>query len=213
MDEQLRWQRSMLMEKTAATLEKHGFRSMTFACRDEALTFLLGEAASAATIGFGGSMTLAELGLARQIEAMGKRTLIHSREGLSPVERRIVMQEQLNCDLFFTSTNAVTMDGILVNIDATGNRVCAMAFGPQRVWIVVGSNKIVADVPAALRRIKEIAAPPNARRLGFKTPCAVTGLCSDCDSPERICRVTTIIERKPRTTEIGVCFINENLGY
>ena len=213
MDDHVRWQRGMLLEKTAVALEKHGFRSVVFSSRVEALPFLLTEAAAAATVGFGGSMTLAELGLARQIEALGKRTLIHSRSGLSAAERRAVMQEQLNCDLFFTSSNAVTLDGILVNIDATGNRICAMVFGPPRVWVVVGSNKIVADVPAALKRIKEIVAPPNAHRLGFKTPCAVTGLCSDCDSPERICRVTTIIERKPRVTEIGVCLINEDLGY
>jgi len=213
MDENMRWQRRMWLEKSAAALEKHGFRSIVFARRDDALPFLLGEAAAAATVGFGGSMTLAELGLARQVEALGKRTLIHSRSGLSAAERRAVMQEQLNCDLFFTGSNAVTLDGILVNIDATGNRVCAMAFGPPRVWVVVGSNKLVADVPAALQRIKEVAAPPNAHRLGYKTPCAVTGLCADCDSPERICRITTIIERNSRATEIGVCLINEDLGY
>lgn len=213
MDENMRWQRQMLMEKTSAALEKHGFRSVVFATRDEALPFLLAEAATATTVGFGGSMTLAELGLARQIAGTGKRTLIHGRAGLSASERRTVMQEQLNCDLFFTSTNAVTLDGILVNIDATGNRVCAMIFGPAKVWIVAGSNKVCADLPTALKRIREVVAPPNARRLGYKTPCAVTGLCSDCDSPERICRVTTIIERKPRATEIGVCLINEDLGY
>lgn len=213
MDEHLRWQRWMLMEKTATALNRHGFRSVLFAGRDEALPFLLNEALSAETIGFGGSMTLAELGLARQVGALGKRMLIHSRAGLSAGERRAVMQEQLNCDLFFTSSNAVTLDGNLVNIDATGNRVCAMTFGPPRVWVVVGSNKIAADLPTAIRRIKEVAAPPNARRLGYQTPCAVTGLCSDCDSPERICRVTTIIERQPRATAIGICLINENLGY
>lgn len=213
MDENVRWQRGMLLKQAAAALEKHGFRSVVFDHRDEAVPFLLTEAASAATIGFGGSMTLAELGLARQVEALGKQTLIHGRSGLSAAERRIVMQEQLNCDLFFTSSNAVTLDGRLVNIDATGNRVCAMVFGPERVWVVVGSNKIAADLPAALKRIKEVVAPPNARRLGFKTPCAVTGLCVDCDAPDRICRVTTIIDRKPRVTEIGVCLINEDLGY
>lgn len=213
MDEHNHWQRGKLLEKTAAALEKHGFRTAVFADRAAALPFLLQEADSAATIGFGGSMTLAELGLAGQIEALGKKALIHGRAGLSGGERRAVMQEQLNCDLFFTSTNAVTLDGLLVNIDATGNRVCAMTFGPPRVWVVAGSNKIAADLPAALKRVREVAAPPNARRLGFKTPCAVSGLCADCDSPERICRITTIIERKPRLTEVGVCLINEDLGY
>lgn len=213
MDENIRWQRGLLLEKAAAALNMHGFRTVVVDSRADALSFLLGESTPAATVGFGGSMTLAELGLASQVEALGKKVLIHGRSGLTAAERRTVMQEQLNCDLFFTSTNAVTLDGILVNVDATGNRVCAMAFGPPRVWIVAGRNKVVTDVPSALKRIREVVAPPNARRLGFKTPCAATGLCSDCDSPERICRITTIIERKPRATEIGVCLINEDLGY
>lgn len=213
MDEHVEWQHEMLLQKTSAALEKHGFQCVTFANGDDAVSFLLREAADAETIGFGGSMTLAELGLARKVEALNKRTLIHGRKGLSAAERRIIMQEQLNCDLFFTGTNAVTLDGFLVNIDATGNRVCSMIFGPGKVWVVAGSNKIVADLTAAMRRIKEVAAPPNARRLGFKTPCAATGVCADCDSPDRICRVTTIIERRPRATEIGICLINEALGY
>lgn len=213
MDDHLRWQHSLLLEKAASSLRLHGFQTVVVENRGDALSFLLHESNLAETVGLGGSMTLTEIGLAPQLEALGKKVLIHGRSGLSAAERRAVMQEQLNCDLFFTSTNAVTLDGILVNIDATGNRVCAMAFGPSRVWVVTGRNKIVADTSAALKRIREFVAPPNARRLAFKTPCATSGFCSDCDSPERICRITTIIERKPRATEIGVCLINEDLGY
>lgn len=213
MDENLYWQQRMVMQKTVAALGKHGFRTVGFDSRDQALAFLLEEAASAQTIGFGGSMTLTELGLAERIAALGKQTLIHGQPGLTPEQRRTIMQAQLGCDLFFTSTNAVTQDGILVNIDATGNRVCSMAFGPKKVWIVAGSNKVTVDLHGALQRIKVTAAPANARRLGFKTPCASTGVCCDCDSPDRICRMTTIIERKPRATDIGICLINENLGY
>lgn len=213
MDEHLRWQRRMLLDRAAAALDKHGFRTFVCETGEEAVAFLLEEAASAQSVGFGGSMTLAQLGLAKQIESLGKRTVIHGRAGLSAEQRRLVMQEQLGCDLFLTGTNALTLDGLLVNVDATGNRVNALTFGPKRVWVIAGSNKIVPDLPSALRRIRESAAPPNARRLGFKTPCASTGVCCDCDSPERICRVTTIIERQPRASEIGVCLINERLGY
>ena len=124
-----------------------------------------------------------------------------------------MMQEQLGCDLFFTSTNALTLKGHLVNIDATGNRVGAMVFGPRRVIVVAGANKIATDLEAALARVKTFACPPNARRLGFDTPCAHTGLCTDCNSPQRICRVTTIIERQPRATDLAVCLVNEDLGY
>lgn len=213
MDEHLRWQRRQLITNTAASLEKHGFRTACFETSAEARTFLLQQGDAARTIGFGGSMSLAELGLVEAFAAQGKTTLVHGRPGLSPEERRAIMQQQLGCDLFLSGTNAVSQDGALVNIDATGNRVCSMAFGPQQVWVVAGANKIVMDIAGALRRVREVASPPNARRLGYKTPCAVTGVCSDCDAPDRICRITTIIERCPRATNIGVCLVNENLGY
>jgi L-lactate utilization protein LutB len=213
MDENLRWHRRRLMDHTAAALEKNGFAVALFDGREEAVAYLQQEAMVAESIGFGGSMSLAELDLPALLERAGKTTLIHGRAGLSPEERRRIMQEQLNCDLFFTSTNALTLAGHLVNIDATGNRVCSMAFGPKKVIVVAGSNKITPDLEGALKRIKEVACPPNARRLNYDTPCAKTGRCNDCNSPARICRITTIIEKKPRLTDIQVCLINENLGY
>jgi hypothetical protein len=213
MEENLCWHHRQLMEVAAASLEKNGIPTALFEGRNEALTYLQQEAADAGTVGFGGSMSLAELGLIDLLEKAGKKVLVHGRRGLSHDERRAVMQEQLNCDLFFTSTNALTLGGYLVNIDATGNRVCSMAFGPKKVVVVAGSNKITPDLEGALKRVKEVACPPNARRLGYNTPCAQTGLCSNCNSPNRICRITTIIERKPRFTDLRVCLINEYLGY
>ncbi|BCR05151.1 lactate utilization protein C [Desulfuromonas versatilis] len=213
MDLNLSWHRRRLLDQTASALEKNGFSTVVFDLRQEALEYLLGEAGEAVTVGFGGSMTVAELGLAGRLREMGKTTLIHGSQGLTAEERRQIMQEQLNCDLFFTSTNALTVSGNLVNIDATGNRVCAMAFGPKKVIVVAGVNKIVMDLEAALKRVKQVASPPNAKRLGNDTPCAKTGLCSDCNSPQRICRITTILERRPRATDLRVCLINENLGY
>ncbi len=213
MDDNLRWRRQQLMETAGAALEKNGFATMLFPSRQEAVPYLMQAAAEATTVGFGGSMTITELGLAGFLAQAGKKTLLHTLPGLSPAERRQVMQEQLGCDLFFTSTNALTLKGQLVNIDATGNRVGAMAFGPKRVIVVAGANKLVVDLDSALKRIKEMASPPNARRLGYKTPCAQTGVCSDCNSPQRICRITTIIEKCPRATDIQVCLINEDFGY
>ncbi|WP_305046214.1 lactate utilization protein [Geoalkalibacter sp.] len=213
MDEHKRWHRRRLLEEAARGLEGNGFSVQVCETVAEALPFLLHQTEEAQTVGFGGSMTLAALDLPARCEALGKQTLVHGRPGLSPEERRRIMAAQQSCDLFFTSTNALTLKGQLVNIDATGNRVCAMAFGPRRVILVAGVNKVCADLDAALRRVKEVACPPNARRLNFKTPCAATGLCSDCNSPERICRITTIIDKKPRATEMLVCLINEDLGY
>lgn len=213
MDENLRWHRRRLMEQAATALEKNGFRTMLFDDRQAALGWLMAEVEGSVTVGVGGSMTLAELGLVGRLEEAGKTVLFHNRPVLAPEERRRIMQEQLSCDLFFSSTNALTVGGHLVNIDATGNRVGAMVFGPKRVIVVVGANKIAMDIESALKRVKEVACPPNARRLGLDTPCARTGLCNDCNSPQRICRVTTIIERRPRATDLQVCLINENLGY
>ena len=213
MDKNLRWHRYRLMEQAAAALEKNSFKTVLFEDRQQALEWLSAEAAGATRLGIGGSMTLTELGIVERLESAGKTVLFHSRPELAPEERRQVMQEQLGCDLFLSSTNALTVGGHLVNIDATGNRVCSMAFGPEKVIVIAGSNKITQDIESALRRVKEVACPPNARRLNFDTPCAKTGLCNDCNSPQRICRITTIIERRPRATDLQVCLINENLGY
>ncbi|WP_305041785.1 lactate utilization protein [Geoalkalibacter sp.] len=213
MDEHKRWHRRQLLEEAARGLERNGFAVQVCESAEEALPFLLQQTDEARTVGFGGSMTLAALDLPARCAAADKQTLVHGRAGLSPEERRQIMAAQQSCDLFFTSTNALTLKGQLVNIDATGNRVCAMAFGPRRVIVVAGVNKICTDLDAALRRVKETACPPNARRLNFKTPCAATGLCSDCNAPDRICRITTIIDKKPRATEMLVCLINEDLGY
>jgi L-lactate utilization protein LutB len=213
MDDNQLWHRRTLMEKAGKALEKNGFAVSLHDDADGARAHLLAAATTAQTIGFGGSMSVAALGIARDLEGEGKTLLVHSRAGLTSEERRRIMQEQLCCDLFLTGTNALTLQGQLVNIDATGNRVGAMAFGPKQVIIVAGANKIVADLETALRRVREVASPPNARRLGYNTPCAKTGICSDCDSPERICRITTILDRRPRVTEVQVCLVGADLGY
>lgn len=213
MDEHLLWQGRRLMEQTAVALERNGFKTVLCDTAPAAVDYLLQEADEARTVGLGGSMSLTELGMLSRLEAAGKTVLSHSRPGLSPVERRLVMQQQLGCDLFLSGTNALTLQGQLVNIDASGNRVGAMTFGPQKVIVVAGVNKLCHTLDGALRRLREAVAPPNARRLGFETPCARTGVCSDCHSPQRICRVTTIIERCPRATDLRICLVNANLGY
>jgi hypothetical protein len=120
---------------------------------------------------------------------------------------------QLTCDVFFSSTNALTLDGKLVNIDGTGNRVASMIFGPGHVVLIVGANKITDDLQQAMIRAKHLAAPMNAMRLNLKTPCATTGYCSDCNSEDRICKVTTIIEYKPDLTNFTVILVGEEIGY
>ena len=113
---------------------------------------------------------------------------------------------------FILSANAITIDGELVNTDGIGNRIAGMIFGPQTVIVIAGVNKIVENLDEALSRIRNIAAPANARRLGIDTPCVSTGRCVLCESPFNICRITAIIHRKPMLTDIKVFLVTEPLG-
>ena len=195
------------------SLGKNGFTAVYCRTGEEARDYILAEAVGAESIGFGGSMSVADLGVTEKLQEMGKDLLLHSAPRLTPEERHAIRHRQLTCDLFLAGANAVTLSGCLVNIDATGNRVSSMLFGPRKVIVVAGRNKLVdGDITAAIRRIKEWAAPANARRLNFNTPCAKTGFCCDCNSPERICRITTIIDRKPRQTDLRVLVVNEEMG-
>ena len=207
------WAYAQKCGKAVEALNKNGFSAQLCHSAVEVFRYILDEAADASSIGFGGSLSVAELDLAETLRGMGKETLIHGLPELSPEEKLAVMRRQLTCDLFLTGCNAVTLSGVLVNIDGNGNRVAPMFFGPKKVIVVVGRNKLVdGGVEDAVKRIKSLAAPPNAKRLNIATPCAATGFCSDCNSPQRICRVTTIIERKPRNTDIRVLVVNEDMG-
>ncbi|HWI40234.1 MAG TPA: lactate utilization protein [Verrucomicrobiae bacterium] len=208
------WAYGQKCGRAVEALLKNGFTAVGCETSAEAAEYILAEAAEARTVGLGGSMSVADMGVVEPLRAAGKELLIHGEPSLSREERLEVMRRQLTCDLFLTGTNALTLSGALVNIDATGNRAASMIFGPRKVIVVAGRNKLVeGTVEDALKRIKSCASPANARRVGFKTPCAATGLCSDCRSPERICRVTTVIERNPRMTDLRVLVVNEELGF
>ncbi|OEU64931.1 MAG: lactate utilization protein B/C [Desulfovibrio sp. S3730MH75] len=169
---------------------------------------------SPSSISFGGSMTVVDTGLFDQIKKLNKVKVIDTYDVKPPMAERIERRRQaLLTDLFITSANALTEEGEIVNLDGTGNRVAAMAFGPKNVIVLVGRNKICGDLDAATRRIKEYVAPVNAMRLKRKTPCAVTGTCADCSSPERICSVWGITEKSSPKGRIHVVLINEDLGY
>jgi hypothetical protein len=211
--ELVNWSYEQKCHKAVDALEKKGFEAVYCPTCAEAYEYILTEAEAADSVGFGGSLSVADLDVAGRLKEMGKELLMHSAPGLTHEERRDVMRRQLTCDLFLTGTNALTLSGCLVNIDATGNRVGSMLFGPKKVIVVAGRNKLVdGDISDAVRRIKDWSSPPNARRLNFNTPCAKTGFCCDCNSPERICRITTIIDRKPRQTDLRVLVVNAEMG-
>lgn len=194
-------------------LIERGFKAQFCAHAQEAADYILAEAAEAKNVGFGGSLSVADLQLTTRLKEMGKEILNHGFPDLTMEERVAIMQAQQTCDLFLSGANAVTRDGRLVNIDGNGNRVAAMLYGPAKVIVVVGRNKIVeGGVDKAIERIKTFAAPPNAMRLNKDTPCAAEGFCQDCDEVQRICRVTTIIDRRPSLTDFHILVVNEDLG-
>jgi L-lactate utilization protein LutB len=211
--ELVNWTMEKKCNKVVEGLAKRGFKAQYCVNGQEAATYILAQAKEAQNVGFGGSLSVADLDLTLVLAEQGKEIINHGFPNLTPEQKVVAMRRQLTCDLFLTGTNAVTLDGILVNIDGNGNRVGAMIFGPKKVIVVVGRNKIVeGSVEDALARIKEMASPPNAMRLSKQTPCATTGICSDCDSPQRICRITTILDRKPGLTDIHVLVVNEDMG-
>jgi len=164
------------------------------------------------TVGIGGSITVQELDLENLLLSKDCIVFWHWH-GKNQEEQDAIRRKAMNADVYICSSNALTLDGKLVNIDGTGNRVGAMVFGPRRVIIIVGVNKLTENLHTALERIKTKACPPNARRLKKKTPCAETDQCPDCSSPDRMCNVTTIIEGKPGSLEMNVIIVGEELGY
>lgn len=208
------WTHEKKCRKAVDSLLKNGFGAVYCATPQEAFDSIVAESGDATSVGFGGSMTIAGMEIEMRLREMGKEILNHSIPGLSRDDRMAVMRRQLVCDLFLTGTNALTLSGELVNIDATGNRAAAMFFGPRKVIVVAGRNKLVdGTVHDAIHRVKNWATPPNSKRLDFKTPCASSGFCSDCNSPDRLCRVTTVLERKPRFTDVRVLVVNADLGF
>jgi hypothetical protein len=213
-EELVSWTHEQKCRKAVASLKKNGFTALYCATPLDAAEYIISGATDAVSIGFGGSMSIVALGVEPLLREQGKEILNHSTPGLSPDEKLVILRRQLTCDLFLSGCNALTLNGELVNIDATGNRVGAMLFGPHKVIVVAGRNKLVDGTPQdAIERVKAWATPPNSKRLNFKTPCCTTGFCSDCNSLDRLCRVTTIIDRRPRLTDLHVLVVNAELGF
>jgi len=191
-------------------LKARGFEGYYAADRDEARELALSLIPEGSSVGWGGSMTLNETGV---IDALknGNYEVISRESAATPEERKKVFSRIAVCDCFLMSTNAITQDGQLVNVDGTANRVAFLCFGPASVIVVTGMNKLVTSVAEGENRARNVAAPPNAMRLGRNTPCAVTGKCADCQSEDCICCQTVITRRSPKG-RIKVILVGEELG-
>ena len=204
----------MLCRRSVSALENHDFTAIYCPTVADATAHILRATEGAQTIGLGASMSVAELDIDAPLIAQGSEILNHLTPGITFEEQNNILLRQQTCDVFISSVNALTTSGEIVNIDGVGNRVAASIYGPKKIILVVGRNKIVeGDTSDAIRRVKNFAAAANSVRLNKDTPCATTGHCTDCATPDRICRVTVIMERKPTRSDITVLVVNENLGY
>lgn len=194
-------------------LERLGYRTAQYATRHEAAAAIAASTAGL-TVGFGGSMTLEEMGL---YEALARRNTVywHWRAGqCGGMDADAVRRAAATADIYFSSVNALAVTGEIVNIDGTCNRIAGMLYGHSRVCLIAGRNKIAPDLASAIDRARNTAAPLNARRLGLTTPCAAKAdRCHDCRSPQRICRALSVMWEKPAGCAYDVVLIDEDLGY
>lgn len=193
-------------------LEKRSMKGYYCPDSESALKKVLELIPDGASIGWGGSMTLDETGIKKAV-LDGNYTIYNRDTAKTPEDQKKVYSQICGCDYYLMSTNAITLNGELVNVDGRGNRVAFLCFGPENVIVVAGMNKLATDVDDGLKRVRNMAAPPNCVRLNRNTPCAVTGKCVDCLSPDSICASTVITRKSMIPGRITVILVGEELGY
>jgi hypothetical protein len=212
MEQWEQWFQEKQVERTINALKKNNFEAVFVPNSKVALEEVMKQIADGSTVGVGGSVTLAQTGI---LETLGKRN-VHliwpAQQAKNMEERQELIRKSFSSDFFLTSTNAITEDGKLFNVDAFGNRVGAMFVGPKKTIVVAGVNKIVKDLAAAEKRVREWVAPQNIKRLNRKTPCAETSVCADCSSPDRICNIYVTLAKRPSRTDIVIILVGERLG-
>ncbi len=206
------------IEKTMQSLKKNRMQPYFVQSREELYEIIRGLIKNDKLITAGGSMTLKETGVADMLINEYKGIYLDRSEGKNPEEVGEIFRKAFVSDTFFSSSNAITEDGELYNVDGNGNRVSAMIFGPKQVIIVAGVNKIVKNIEEAKLRVQKSAAPKNSKRLNCATPCAVTGECNilstgkPCEGDGRICCSYVILGQQRVPDRIKVILVNENLG-
>ena len=212
MEQLERWFREKQVERTINALRKNNFEATFVPDSKAALEEVMKRIPDGATVGIGGSATLAQTGILDALKNRKVQLIWPFQQARNEEERMELIRKSFSSDVFLSSTNAVTEDGKLFNIDATGNRVAAMFIGPKKVIVVSGVNKIVKNIEDAEKKLMEWTAVQNSKRLNRKTPCVETGVCGDCSSPDRICNIYVTLAKKPSRTDILIILVNENLG-
>ncbi len=205
--------RNALLAKTViSNLEKRHFEAYYCATTAEALQKALELIPEGSSVGWGGSVTIREMGLTKAIHEKNY-TVIDRDLAKSPEETFELQRKCLTADYFITSTNAMSEDGILVNIDGNGNRLAAICFGPKNVIVICGINKITQNLDTAISRARFTAAPINAGRFDIKTPCKTSGKCHNCTSPDCICSEVLITRTSRPANRVKVIIVGEDCGF
>ncbi|MCP3925302.1 MAG: lactate utilization protein [Desulfobacterales bacterium] len=212
------WQTDAMAEKTVKSLIKNQFDAVYCKTSEDAISHLQSLVEKGTKVGFGGSMTAVELGLVDKLEEKGaeilnKESVTPEPNPFDPVAFKEMTRKLFSSNLYIASANAVTMDGHILNIDGAGNRVATITIGPDKVVLIAGANKITRNIDEAYNRMETVACPKNAKRYNMPNPCAKTGVCMDCKSDTRICRIYHIMKYKPIMTDITVIIVGESLGY
>lgn len=208
-----KWYHKNRIANLLKELRRRGFQAEYHDDVDSLKKALLRKIPKKASIGIPGSVTIREIGIIEELKKRGNKIFQHWREGLNEKIDQHARSLEGQADYYLTSSNAITIKGELINIDGVGNRVAHMVFGPKNVFVVVGVNKIVDSIEQGLERAHQVAGVMNARRVEARTPCVKTGVCSDCSTPGKICRVISIIKYRPFQTKITVMLINKELGF
>ncbi len=199
-----------MFETIAENLKKLGYQVSCFGTAGEACQYLDGRI-DKTSVGIGGSKTVEEMGL---YDCLAAHNEVYWHWKASPEKSRETLQKAGQASVYLTSANGIAKTGEIINIDGNGNRVAAMLYGHEKVYIIAGKNKIAPDYDSALYRARNVAAPLNARRVGAKTPCAAKcDHCYDCDSPDRICQGLAVLWGPMNVGEFEVVLIDEDLGY
>lgn len=197
-------------ESCVKHLRMHGFGADYFETKEEVLSYLKENIPKGSSIGIGGSVTLTEIGVLRWLTGNEEYHFL-DRYHTDDVSR--VFHESLNADVYLMSTNALTEEGELYNIDGNGNRLAALIYGPKKVYVIAGTNKIVKNLEEAVSRVELFSAPANNIRLGKTNPCTKTGQCMHCSTPSTICNQIVTTRRSGTPGRIHVLLVNEALGY
>lgn len=196
----------------AERLRDRGFDAAVFRTAEDAAGFILSDIAEGAAVAIGGSMTVKQMDLHTKLREQGHKVLWHWEA--APADRAALLHEAMNAPFYLCSANAITEDGLIVQIDGNGNRVAAMCYGPSTVYVIIGRNKIVSGgLQQSVRRIKQAACPQNAHRQGINTPCALTGNCDITSCKSSMCHITMSFDLAPNGKRTQVLLVDEDLGY